>query len=291
LERELRGRFGTRILAEVIPHDDCIEEALGTGRIGSHLYPDSPAARQYHQLVSKLNLADAASPGIESPELVQTLREAVGLASLPTVPAAASVPAPSADPPQPATGPSLEVPPFTSLPETVKPAMPNHRSRRLTRSGESMRPRPGAGSTTPAPMRRKGFPAKSQQADEEIAASAFVPCPSPHHTSQALAQLWPLWILLGAVLGGGLRLVPPSPSLLPIFLGLGAALLVVVLFLMARQKRLAFSSALGKSRVWLRKKITKKPAPRQDERQEYLSARLASLANSSKSARRAADSN
>jgi hypothetical protein len=37
-----------------------------------------------------------------------------------------------------------------------------------------------------------------------------------------------LWILLGAVLGGGLRFVPPSPSLLPIFVGLGVALVVVV---------------------------------------------------------------
>lgn len=141
-------------------------------------------------------------------------------------------------------------------------------------------------------MRRKGFPPKGQQAGEETGKSVFVPTTSPHNTSHALSQLWPLWILLGAVLGGGLRLAPPSPSLLPIFVGLGAALLVVVvLFAMASQKRSAFSSALGKSRGWLRKRMTKKPTPRQEERQEYLSARLASIANSTKNARRAADSN
>jgi hypothetical protein len=51
---------------------------------------------------------------------------------------------------------------------------------------------------------------------------------TPNGTANALAQLWPLWILLGAVLGGGLRFLPPAPSLLPVMVGLGVAVIIVV---------------------------------------------------------------
>lgn len=292
-ERELRGRFGMRVLPEVIPHDDRIGEALRTGRIGSHLYPDSPAARQYHQLVAKLDLAGGASPGIELEEILQALREAAELAGTATAEAVVSIPAP-ADPPRPTSGPSLEAPLFAPISEPVKPAAPGHRPRRLSRSGESTRPtRPERVSSAPAaPVRRKGVPTKGQPAGEENASSALASAPSPQNTSHALAQLWPLWILLGAVLGGGLRLLPLSPSLLPVLVGLGAALLVVVvLFTMAGRKRVGIS-ATGKKTGWLRNRHTKKPAtPPEEAHQDFLSARLASLASNSKNGRRPADTN
>jgi len=96
-ERELRGRFGTRVLAEVIPHDESIADALRHGRISSHMHPDSPAGRQYHQLVEKLDLAEQGCAAVEVEQVMQALSEgaanlgpAVAPPSVPVKPAAAA---------------------------------------------------------------------------------------------------------------------------------------------------------------------------------------------------------
>lgn len=257
LERELRGRFGSRVLPEVIPHDDRIGEALRTGGISSQLYPDSPAARQYQQLAVKLDLADGESPRIELDTIVQMLREATKLAGSESLP----------DPSPRTDCPASEAPIFASF-ETIKPAMSSPRPRRLGRSADSMRP--------PRP--------------ERVGSPSLVSSPQ-NNTSHALAQLWPLWILLGAVLGGGLRLLPLSPSLLPVFIGLGAALLVaVVLSIRASQKQPAASTRTKKS-GWLRSRQTKKSTPLKETRQDALSARLTSLVNDTKRVRRSTDDN
>lgn len=257
LERELRGRFGSRLLAEVIPHDPQIVEALQSGSICSQRFPESPAARQYHQLAAKLELAAAgASPSMELEVILQVLREAVALAS-----STASETPPRTDCPTP------EPPLFAPYSETVKSALPSHRPRRLGRSADSVRPA--------ARTERGGQPSLAP----------------PPHAAHALAQLWPLWILLGAVLGGGMRLLPLSPSLLPVLIGLGAALLVVVvLSVMAKQKCTAPSVRTRKSGL-LRSRQIKKPKPITEPRQDALSARLTSLINDTKRARRSPDAN
>ena len=55
-ERELRGRFGGRILPTVIPYDEEIRKALEAGRIVLQAAPESPAAQQYVQLAGLLGL-------------------------------------------------------------------------------------------------------------------------------------------------------------------------------------------------------------------------------------------
>lgn len=257
-ERELRGRFGTRVLPEVIPHDESIPAALRSGQISSHAHPDSPAGQQYHQLAAKLGLATESHPSLEEEQILQALREAsseasrnegAGASAGSSVPAARPLPLPTRD-------------------------TPTHRQRRLGRSGESLRP------------------ARSERALAPAASPASAPIPSMatrDQTAHALAQLWPLWILFGAVLGGGLRLLPLSPALLPFLIGLGAALIVVVLFAFVIQLRRE-SSAPANKRGWLRRREVKK-APRTEARQEYLSARLASLASIPKRTRRDADAN
>jgi chromosome partitioning protein len=71
-ERELRGRFGARILPHVIPFDEEVARALEAGQILSHAQPESAAAAQYHALAGTLALAPqeaVVSNGAGSPLL------------------------------------------------------------------------------------------------------------------------------------------------------------------------------------------------------------------------------
>jgi chromosome partitioning protein len=279
-ERELRGRFGTRALPEVIPHDESIGKALEAGQIGSHQDPDSPAARQYRQLVDKLGLAAEASAAIPVEQVVQALRDAVALVG---------PPAPSVPPSPVVAGetpaPLAEAPPTVPEPEPAKKA-PSHRLRRLHRSGESSRPaRPERASV---PVLMKVVPA---QVLPTVESSPPAPAASPQTTAHALAQLWPLWILLGAVLGGGLRFVPLTTSLLPILVGLGVALIVVVVLLaLAAQERNAAAS-ITKGNGQPPSRAVKKATVPGEPRKDSLSARLAALAVTPRRVRRDPDAN
>jgi cellulose biosynthesis protein BcsQ len=232
-ERELRGRFGARVLSEVIPHDETIGKALRAGQISSHLHPDSPAACQFRQLVGRLSLAEEARPAAAAEHVTQVLREA----ATEVAPVAAVVPAVVVPDLSPATPDEpVEVDRFTTTePEPQKPAAPPMpRLRHLGRSGEVPRlARPER------PLSPTASPVSPSGRVRVVAAAAATPIeparPAPTApvapqvaTANALGQLWPLWILLGAVLGGGLRFLPPSPSLFPILVGLGVAVVVVV---------------------------------------------------------------
>jgi chromosome partitioning protein len=85
-ERELRGRFGARILPQVIPFDEEVGKALACGKIAAHSASDSPAAGHYHLLVGILELAaDAhlgpAQAGAASPLLAAAAPQFAGVAA------------------------------------------------------------------------------------------------------------------------------------------------------------------------------------------------------------------
>jgi hypothetical protein len=282
----LRGRFGNRVLSEVIPHDASIGEALSAGRIGCQVHPDSPAAQQFHQLVAKLDLAEGSSPSIALEAILQALREASELAGT-------ANPADGDSPPQPEES-NHEQPTFQSLNETAKPAGPIHRPRRKARSGEKprlARPERAASAAAATPRR---WPAGAVIGSPHVSDAVLHTSEqsrSSHHHAQGLVHLWPLWILLGAVIGGGLRLLPHSPSLVPLLNGLAAALLViVVLATLARQKRAASSGSSAKG-GWLRSLRTTKSSQRLETQENFLSLRLSSLASNSKRNNSAADTN
>jgi chromosome partitioning protein len=65
-ERELRGRFGTRILPQVIPYDEEVSKALVFGQIVTAAAPSTVAAEQFHGLVDSLSLAGDARAAEES---------------------------------------------------------------------------------------------------------------------------------------------------------------------------------------------------------------------------------
>ena len=143
----------------------------------------------------------------------------------------------------------------------------------------------------PSPVLIKVVPAKVAIAGETPPPAPVAAAPPSQPTANALAQLWPLWILLGAVLGGGLRFVPLTASWLPILVGMGVALIVVVvLFSLAAQDRAA-SPARAYGRGSTRTREPKKIAPRPEPRKDPVAARLATLAGMSKRKRRDPDAN
>ncbi len=68
-ERELRGRFGNRVLAPVIPYDEEVRKAQQAHQIVSAAAPERPAAQAYHALVSSLELAAQRRPKGELAEV------------------------------------------------------------------------------------------------------------------------------------------------------------------------------------------------------------------------------
>jgi chromosome partitioning protein len=61
-DRELRGRFGTRILPQVVPFDEEVGKAVLFGQVAVSAVPDAPASQSYHSLVAELALAADAKP-------------------------------------------------------------------------------------------------------------------------------------------------------------------------------------------------------------------------------------
>jgi chromosome partitioning protein len=281
-ERELRGRFGARVLAEVIPHDETIGKALRSGLISSHLHPDAPAARQFRQLVAHLGLAEEARPAAAAEQITQMLRQAateVGPVAVTAPPAVVSEPQPQTS----ADSEAVDLFGAAAESETAKPATPSlPRIRHLGRSGEIPRlPRQLSPASPPvSPSGRVKVVSVSAATPAEPGRPAPVaPVSQPAAqatTMNALGQLWPLWILLGAVLGASLRFVPPSPSHLPIFVGLGVALAVVVaLRTWASAQENASPSSPDDARNRRRSRERKKTSSRTEKKE--VGARLSSL--------------
>jgi chromosome partitioning protein len=74
-ERDLRSRFGTRILPHTIPYDPEVAEATLFGRIISHASPDSVVAREYVAAAATLRLTEP--PATAGASLVPLLQAAV----------------------------------------------------------------------------------------------------------------------------------------------------------------------------------------------------------------------
>src|SRR5262249_12311544 len=124
-ERELRGRFGARILPEVIPYDETIGKTLRVGQISSYLHPDSPAARAYRALVGRLGLAKELRPAAVAEQVTQALREAAAT----VLPALVATAAPVCDPLPGTTDHSEEVDLFAPPPEPEAMKSPASASR------------------------------------------------------------------------------------------------------------------------------------------------------------------
>lgn len=86
-ERELRGRLGTRILPEVIPHDAAVAEAAASARITVSQSPPSTAATIYRSLAESLDLTSSTPASSHPLPAGEVLTEAARAAIEPARPA------------------------------------------------------------------------------------------------------------------------------------------------------------------------------------------------------------
>ncbi len=298
-ERELRGRFRrARPGRSDSARRDDRQGAACAGQISSHVHPDAPAARQFRQLVGHLGLAEESRPAAAAEQITQMLRQAASE----VVPVAVPTPAAAAvvSEPLPQTSADSEAVDLFAGATDTEPAKagspPIPRLRHLGRSGEVARlPRPLTPAAPPvAPSGRvKTVPAAAATPAEPARPAPVAPTAPPAvpvATPNTLGQLWPLWILLGAILGGSLRFVPPSPSHLPIFVGLGVAAAVVVgLRSWAVAQENASAASPEEARNRRRSRERKKTSTRTDKKE--VSGRLPSLSPSAKGTHRDPHSN
>lgn len=202
-ERELRGRFGTRILPDVVPHDEAVPQAQMFGQIVTQSAPDSPAAQAYRRLADFLGLAGDARPIVDDGPTTAALLLSL---AIPKDTAAARRPVVAKPPvarPAPTPTPVARPRPVVVKPDSV-PLLPELE-------------------TTPVPE------------------PAIVPLPPvapssirPPAPSGPPPQGVPVWlaatgITLAACIGAGLRFMPSGDLVLPILVGLSVAVAVVFL--------------------------------------------------------------
>jgi chromosome partitioning protein len=240
-ERELRGRFGSRILPQVIPFDEEVGKALRQGLVLTHTKAAAPAAQKYRQLVGALALA--SEPRMTAPARVAVaLREAaaaVRAAAVAVGAGALSGEREAAD---------IAAPAPRSTPDTSEGGAPSSPPR--ARKGARRGLRPALPQSSPSAAARNSGAAQSSAAvsrdpDPATTASTARRRAAPQKES---VPLWPLWVVLAGAAGVGLRFVPETNSLLPVFVGAGAsagilAFLWVVLWYQEKTTRRAAAPA------------------------------------------------
>jgi chromosome partitioning protein len=217
-ERELRGRFGNRILPQVIPFDEEVPKAQVMHQIPAHASRQSPASRQYHHLAETLGLARAGRSG--RADVTAVLRAAVAG----TKRAAAPAPRPEPEPALVAAavaaeeGPALRevdaAPAFLAGP-SEGPLVGGVPSRQWAVPDPPPPPRAPSGRTpvrAPAPATATSLPAVRE------------PAAPAEGLSMATALLC---VGVAVVLGVALRFVHLPDYLLPVLVGVAVAAVAV----------------------------------------------------------------
>ena len=224
-ERELRGRFGSKVLGQVIPYDEEVGKATLFGHIVVHASPESPGAQAYQELAGELHLARGARAASRPVETTLTLAAAAVRAN-PLVSRAAPPPPrhkssgrlPRFQPPSPP--PPVAEP--TPLPVELSPVAPPPLRERPLRRSHTRPPVAPSIAAVPAPP-EEPEPAPAPQT------------PPPLHTAQ---QPWVVWVGLAIAGGIGLRFVQLPDFFLPVMVGLAVtAGVTLVLHLIVGQDK------------------------------------------------------
>ncbi len=257
-ERELRGRFGTRILPQVIPHDEEVAKALVFGQIVTQSAPETLAAEQYHRLVESLNLAmetrvqdEARNPLAPLVAAAAALKAAgtPGASSrrVPVVPPIRAVPQPKAPVPDKPAEEDVTPDLWLEAEETEAPSLhiapPTAPTRLLSAAdlpvlSPDHDPRLPGRLSVPMPTQRPGKAARGPgQRPARAPVGADIPDPTgrpanPVANDQRRLTLVLLWvgvfaaILVGIVLQRMPELLAP---IVPVLIGLGVAGVVMIL--------------------------------------------------------------
>jgi chromosome partitioning protein len=234
-ERELRGRFGNRILPHVIPYDEQVGKELQAHRIVSAAAPESPAGVAYHGLVASLGLAAErraneevaeapllAAAALFTPAVVGAKGPSFGL-DLPESPVGEAPPEfEAAQEFRPPEEPAWRAEP----PEEPEPR-PEEKAPERQAEAERVEPLPGPKSgkfARPVVAPDKApLPAVSPSANSKAVARAPE---QPRETGFSPAAF--LWVGLAVAVGVGLRFVKLPDFVLPIVVGVAVTAAVVL---------------------------------------------------------------
>lgn len=239
-EREMRGRFGNRVLPHVVPHDEAVGRELQAHRIVSAAAPEAPAAAAYHGLVVTLGLAAErrregapaeapllAAAALFTPAVVGAKGPSFGL-DLPEAPLGeapvfeeapkfqpAEEPAwrPEA-PEQPEPSPEEAVPERRAEAEHTEP-LPGPKSGRFARPVLPPEKAP-APAVSPSASRKEGSAPKAAAADPQPAGE------------KGLSPLAFAWVGLAVAAGVGLRFAKLPDFMLPVIVGVAVTAAVVL---------------------------------------------------------------
>ena len=249
-ERELRGRFGTRILPEIVPYDEVVNEARLFGRIVGHENRESPVAQAYHALAESLTLASDArtvTMGTASPLLLAwaALKPAARPAPAQT-PSPAPVFAGSRTPPSkapvrpvaPVEPPDLEE---VNLAEDLAPDLDELDAHILDAAGvppvapsAALKPRtPPPPPVRPSPVRPVSRPVEPKAPAAVKAAPAPTPVPKGFPIGVGL-----LWVGVATAIGISLRFLDLPDYMIPVIVGFAVAVVVILgmIYLMPKQE-------------------------------------------------------
>lgn len=239
-ERELRGRFGSRILPHVVPFDESVGQALLFGQIVTHSNPDSPVSRAYHGLVEHLQLATDARETIERTSATSALLLALASLKNSTVarkPVEKPVPVRPSSLPGTSTRPEPTAPPSSLEKTPLPPARPVEPVRPVSSPDLD---------DLPAPVRRRMTPVSPLPA---VSPSTLVP-PSPLPPPAPLPPVSPsagisppptarpesfpvgqgaIWFTVAIVVGVSLRFLHLPDWMIPFLVGIAVAVVVILL--------------------------------------------------------------
>lgn len=214
-ERELRGRFGNRILPHGIPFDESVGQAMLFGQIVTHSHRESPVTTAFHGLVEYLKLASDARDTIERSSAASALLLASAALKNSTV-ARKPVERPPVKPASPAAALSS---PEVALPQVKTPAPPSFPDI------EDM----------PIPVRRRKTPAHQIPV---VPIAAALPPAEPAPASAAKARpsgvklsggLGAIWFCLAVIGGVALSRIQLPEWTISAIVGLAVAAVVVLL--------------------------------------------------------------
>jgi chromosome partitioning protein len=231
-ERELRGRFGTRILPRAIPHDDAVSQAVLFGQIVCQMSKDAPAAHAYYALADSLELAGPPNirrrrPAESAPALSALERALKAVGPAPTFVSCAAEPlastAPAIADSHPTLAPTRPAPSGSRRAVSVgpnEPVLPTTPPRRLVTPITAI-------PVVRPPDRARSWPRPVLSVPESVTPDPLRPRSPAHGHGRFRKAL--AWVLLGVIAGIGLRFLPLADNVMPIIVGVGVASLVVLL--------------------------------------------------------------
>lgn len=217
-ERELRGRFGQKVLPQVVPFDEEIPRAQMFGHVLVHSSTMAPGSLAYQDIAAHLTLAEktqrevnrSAKSALVMAATASRINEALAK------PKAAAAPAPS----KPTSNPTNRV---------VGAQSRTTGSRRQPRSGATRRP---------APTRRPVPPSTSPVAGNVSApttghgkpSTPMPERPSRAHQEEGQPSKLPFLIIVAVaiVIGVGVRFIQIPAAIAPFVVGIGVTALVGV---------------------------------------------------------------